>query len=142
MPKLPRYSRWLIHEQTLATYYNFLLLSGEAPKVAELIQQNPENFSHLIKLLTTKGLPLSSRMGIGVVMEELAGTTVLEDHIHLLMPLTQDSDARLRADACYYLELSGNPVALPGLQACLQDTDPSVREMAQDAITHLKRLMH
>ncbi|WP_020396926.1 HEAT repeat domain-containing protein [Thiolinea disciformis] len=142
MPKLTSYPRWLIHEQNLQTYYNSLLLSGEAPKVAKLIQQNPENFAHLIKLLTTKGLPLSSRMGIGVVMEELAGTAVLENHIHLLLPLTQEHDARLRADACYYLELSGNPVALSTLQACLQDTDPSVREMAQDAIIHLKRLMH
>lgn len=142
MLKLPTYSRWLIHEHNLASYYNSLLLSGEAPQVATLIKKDPANFTQLIALLTTKGLPLSSRMGIGVVMEELAGSEVLQNQIELLMPLTEHPDARLRADACYYLELSGNPLALPSVIACLQDSDPSVRELAQDAVSFLKRQQH
>ena len=134
---LPQYPQWLINERNLSAYYNSLLLSGQAPKVADLIKQNPSSFSALVDLLNSKGSPLSTRMGIGVVMEELAGSRALSQHIDLLTPLTQAKDARLRADACYYLELSANPAALPSLQACLHDADPSVREVAADAITNL-----
>ena len=134
---LPQYPQWLINEQNLSAYYNSLLLSGQAPKVADLLKRNPSNFSALVDLLTRKGSPLSTRMGISVVMEELAGNCVLSHNIDLLIPLTQAKDARLRADACYYLELSANPAALPSLQTCLNDPDPSVREVAADAITNL-----
>ena len=34
---LPQYPQWLINERNLSTYYNSLLLSGQAPKVADLI---------------------------------------------------------------------------------------------------------
>lgn len=138
--KLPHYPEWLIDEHNLSSYYNSLLLSGQALKVSELILQNPANFTAIIQLLTTKGKPLSTRMGIGVVMEELAGTAVLKEHAHLFIPLTQDQDARLRADACYYLELSQNPSALESVSACLQDPDPSVREVAADAVASLSLL--
>ena len=134
---LPQYPQWLINERNLSTYYNSLLLSGQAARVAKLIQQTPSSFAAVIELLSNKGSPLSTRMGIGVVMEELAGNRVLSQNIDLLIPLTQAKDARLRADACYYLELSANPAALPSLQTCLNDPDPSVREVAADAITNL-----
>ena len=134
---LPQYPQWLINERNLSAYYNSLLLSGQAARVAKLIQQTPSSFAAVIELLSNKGSPLSTRMGIGVVMEELAGNRVLSQNIDLLIPLTQAKDARLRADACYYLELSANPAALPSLQTCLNDPDPSVREVAADAITNL-----
>ena len=134
---LPQYPQWLINERNLSAYYNSLLLSGQAARVAKLIQQTPSSFAAVIELLSNKGSPLSTRMGIGVVMEELAGNRVLSQNIDLLIPLTQAKDARLRADACYYLELSANPAALPSLQTCLNDPDPSVREVAADAITTL-----
>lgn len=137
---LPQYAQWLITEQHLSTYYNALLLSGQAARVAELIQQTPSSFAAVVELLISKGSPLSTRMGIGVVMEELAGSHVLSQQIDLLIPLTQAKDARLRADACYYLELSGNPATLPSLQACLNDPDPSVREVAADGVAQLAAL--
>ena len=134
---LPHYPQWLIHEHNLSSYYNSLLLSAQASKVSELILKNPASFAALIELLTTKGKPLSTRMGIGVVMEELAGTAVLKEHAPLLMPLTKAPDPRLRADACYYLELSQSPAALDSVTACLNDSDPSVREVAADAVASL-----
>lgn len=137
---LPTYQQWLINEHNLSSYYNSLLLSGEASQVSELILKNPSSFTALIELLTTKGKPLSTRMGIGVVMEDLAGTQVLKDHVDQLIPLTLDKDARLRADACYYLELSAHPAALVSVKACLQDIDPSVREVAADAVAVLSQL--
>lgn len=137
---LPQYSQWLIHEHDLSSYYNSLLLSGEAAQVTQLILKNPTSFSALIELLAAKDKPLSTRMGIGFVMEELAGSSVLKDHVALLIPLTRDTDARLRADVCYYLELSAHPLALDAVKMCLRDTDPSVREMAADAVAALSRL--
>ena len=111
---LPRYAQWLITEQDVSSYYNSLLLSGQAARVAELIQQTPSSFAAVID--------------------------VLSQNIGLLTPLTQAKDARLRADACYYLELSGNSAALSSLQACLNDPDPSVRDVAADGIAHLATL--
>ena len=140
MTNLPVYQQWLINEHNLSSYYNSLLLSGEATRVSALILKTPRSFPALIELLTTKGKPLSTRMGIGVVMEDLAGTQVLKDYVPLLMPLTQDEDARLRADACYYLELSADPIALESVRACLNDPDPAVREIAADAVAALELL--
>ncbi|MBK8451817.1 MAG: HEAT repeat domain-containing protein [Thiofilum sp.] len=139
---LPIYQQWLINEHNLSSYYNSLLLSGEASRVSELILKNPSSFKALMELLTTKGKPLSTRMGIGVVMEDLAGTQVLKDYVRLLISLTQDEDARLRADACYYLELSAHPAALESVKACLEDRDPSVREVAADAVATLSQLLN
>ena len=42
--------------------------------------------------------------------------------------------ARVRADACHYLALTGKQKVLPVLQAMLQDDDPQVREVAAEGL--------
>ncbi|MEZ5477991.1 MAG: HEAT repeat domain-containing protein [Thiolinea sp.] len=66
-----------------------------------------------------------TRIGIGVVMESLLetaeGTALLRAQLPQLGQLSKHADARIRADACHYLALMGDPAARDWLQAALND---------------------
>jgi HEAT repeat protein len=51
--------------------------------------------------------------------------------------LTRHADARVRADACHLLSLTHAAEARPWLQACLQDADAEVREIAAESLQTL-----
>ena len=128
---------WAKQEQTLAADFDFLLSDGQAGKVTEQIQQHPEKISAILELLADEGTVLSTRIGIGVVMEDFAGSDLLKSIIPLLGKLTKHKNALIRSDACHYLGLSNDPIARPLLQACLNDDNEDVREIAQDSLDDL-----
>lgn len=133
------FPRWLMEEHDLASLFNSQLSTGQAEAVTKRIQQYPGSISALTELLGDVRTPLSTRIGIGVVMEDLAGSDILQKQVRILGKFSTNKDARIRADACYYLGLSGNNQAIPYLSNCLQDTDEEVREVAQDALTLLTK---
>ena len=94
---------------------------------------------------TTNGLN-GSRWGIrtvedlggglkaGVLLENFAGTDTLRALLPRLGELSQHEDARVRADACHYLGLTGDAAARPWLEARLTDEDADVREIAAESL--------
>jgi HEAT repeat protein len=52
--------------------------------------------------------------------------------------LTRHADARVRADACHLLSLTQAGEAGTWLQACLQDADAEVREIAAESLQTLE----
>lgn len=131
------FPRWLLEDHEVDLQFAAQLSTGRASEVTARIQREPETFAVILKLLGDPQTALSIRIGIGVVMEELANSNILGNNVSALGKLTQHSDARIRADACYYLGLSDNTRAQPFLQACLSDRDAEVREAAQDALASL-----
>ena len=128
---------WAKQEQTLAADFDFLLSDGQATKVTEQIQQKPQEISAILELLGDEGTVLSTRIGIGVVMEDLSDSHILKSIIPQLGKLTKHKNALIRSDACHYLGLSNDPVVRPLLEACLQDDNADVREIAQDGLDEL-----
>jgi HEAT repeat protein len=134
------FPRWLMQEQNLTGLFNSQLSTGQAAAVTGRIQRESASISALMELLGDAHTPLSARIGIGVVMEDLANSTILQYQTERLGKLSTHRDTRIRADACHYLSLTGSEKAIPYLQARQEDQDDEVREVAQDALNHLLTL--
>jgi HEAT repeat protein len=80
---------------------------------------------------------LSSRIGIGVVLEEFIGEPLLITLIPTLGKLTQHKDVRIRADAYHYLGLTADKSAIPFLEAGKNDEDSEVKGIASDSLDEI-----
>ena len=136
---LKQYPRWLLEEHDISSLFNSLLSTGKAVEVSARIQREPKHMQAIMDLLGSADTKLSSLIGIGVVMEDFAGTPLLQQYTSQLGKLTRHHKSQIRADACHYLGLGGSPDALPYLQAALQDADSEVREVAADALAILSK---
>ncbi|MEZ5448873.1 MAG: HEAT repeat domain-containing protein [Thiolinea sp.] len=132
---------WVRQGQRLRGHFDTLLSTGRAEQVVATIRQDSDSLQAILGLLGDPATVLSTRIGIGVVMESLLetaeGTALLRAQLPQLGQLSSHADARIRADACHYLALSGDPAARDWLQAALNDPDPEVREVAQDGLAEL-----
>jgi thioredoxin-like negative regulator of GroEL len=124
----------------MGDYFVELMLSGEINKVQQLIEEKPETFPALINLIAETDSNLSARVGAGAVIEGLAGTDLLKQHIPLLAELSQHETASIRNDACYYLGLSQDILAKPYIETLLNDADSDVKETAIESLENINRL--
>ncbi|MCK5813745.1 MAG: thioredoxin family protein [Cocleimonas sp.] len=128
---------WAKKKQSLAADFDFLLSDGQVSRVTEQILQEPSAIVALLELFEDEGTVLSTRIGIGVVMEEFATSELLKSIIPQLSVLTKHSNDLIRIDACHYLGLSKDPSIRPVLAQCLNDDNADVREIAQDGLDGL-----
>ena len=133
------FPRWMLEEHETDLQFNAQLSTGRAAEVTARLQQEPATMPVLLKLLGDSSTALSTRIGIGVVMEDLAGSELLKQHVATLGKLSQHPDVNIRADACHYLGLSADATAIPFLQTCLQDRDLEVQEVAADALVQISQ---
>lgn len=132
------FPRWMLEEHAVDLQFAAQLSTGRAHAVTARIQREPATLLVLLKLLGDAQTALSVRIGIGVVMEDLTNTHLLQQYLGELAKLTEHTDARIRADACHYLGLSGDARAIPWLQSRVEtDTDREVRDVAADALAML-----
>lgn len=124
-------------EDGMTAYFSDLLASGRRSEVAVQVRRKPGLLRHLVDLLGDADTGLSVRIGIMATFEELQGTGLLEPLVEPLAPLTMHPEARIRADACHALALTGSGEALGILRRCLDDSDPEVRSTAEDGIESL-----
>ncbi|QLQ31109.1 MAG: HEAT repeat domain-containing protein [Candidatus Thiothrix singaporensis] len=128
------FPRWMMEEHEIDIRFNALLSTGRAAEVTERVRREPATMQVLLALLGDERTALSVRIGIGVVMEDLAGSDLLQQQVEMLGKLSQHKDHRVRADACHYLGMTHNARALPFLQSALQDPAAEVREVAEEAL--------
>jgi hypothetical protein len=121
----------------LAKYFDELLSSGRIHKALRLIPDQPRSLDALLQLFASPDTRLSTRIGISAIMEELSGSELLAGIVDRLGELTRHEDARVRGDACHYLELSGSERAVAYLTPLLEDPDTSVRDIAQESLEQL-----
>ncbi len=131
---------WVERAQTgqgFDAYYSHLLETRRPHKVSELIKQHPASLPQLIGLLADEETPMSARIGVGVVMEELDGNPVLLQAMQTLTALAESEQANIRADATHFLGLTRHPDAEAPIRQRLDDTNPDVREIAEEALQML-----
>jgi len=121
----------------MADYFHMLLKEGQLPRAQAMIEADPTLLSAVLPIVGNVEASLNVRLGAGVLLENFADT----DTLHALLPrlgeLSQHADARVRADACHYLGLTGNPAARPWLEARRDDDDADVREIAAESLEKL-----
>lgn len=122
----------------MAAYFLEMLRSGRRRHVEAVIRADSRHSLALAELLRDPAASMAVRLGIGAVLEALQGTAAAVPMVADLGALTRDAEARLRADACHYLSLIGTPETIPYLEACREDEDAEVREIAAEALQDLR----
>ncbi len=127
------------NETKVIADFDFLLSDGQVDVVIEKLKKNPDTFSAIMTLLSDSGTVLSSRIGIGVVVEEFAGSSLIKKHIDQLGKLSKHNDSRIRADAFHYLGFTADKSARPLLKAGLDDksNNNEIKEIISDSLNEL-----
>jgi thiol-disulfide isomerase/thioredoxin len=122
----------------LADWFHLLLKEGQLPRAQAAIDADPALLAAVLPIVGNVDASLNVRLGAGVLFETFAGTAALRALLPRLGELSRHADARVRADACHTLGLSGDAAARPWLQARLQDDNADVREIAAESLAALE----
>ncbi|MDP3421158.1 MAG: HEAT repeat domain-containing protein [Thiobacillus sp.] len=125
------------NEEGLADWFHLLLKEGQLPRVQTLIDAEPALLAAVLPIVGNVDASLNVRLGAGVLFEAFAGTRTLASLIPQLGELSRHPDARVRADACHTLGLTGDAAARPWLDARTTDDDADVREIAAESLESL-----
>lgn len=117
--------------------FHDLLKDGGLAMVKEAIAAQPELLAELLPIVANPEASINVRLGASVVFESHAGSAALRVLVPRLGELSGHADARVRADACHYLGLSGDARVRGYLAPRLQDADIEVREIAADSLKAL-----
>lgn len=123
--------------ENTAADFDYLLSEGQVNKVVDAIKQDENSIENILELLGDSGTVLSTRIGIGVVFEEFAGTKLIQSVIPLLGKMTKHDDSRIRADAFHYLGMTANKSAVPFLEAGKDEIDTEIKEIIKDSLEEL-----
>lgn len=124
--------------QGLRDYIETMLAEGEVERVLAMIAKDTGVMARVIELLDFADEKLNVRLGIGVIMEEYEGRSLLQEYIPQLGKLTQHADPRVRGDVCHYLALSHSSDARVFIQPLLHDESADVREVAEESLPSLR----
>lgn len=120
-----------------ADRFHVLLMDGGMAKVRAEVAAEPALLAELLPIVANPEASINVRLGASVVFESLARTPALRALLPRLAVLAGHADARVRADACWYLGLTGEARAKEWLLPRLQDDSADVREIAADALEML-----
>lgn len=124
--------------EDMSAYFEELMVSGEISKVQQLVEDKPHHMKTLLDIMANEESGLSARIGVGAIIETLAGSEILQNSIDDLGVYCQNPVARIRNDACYYLGLSHHVKAEKYIRPLLEDSDDEVKEIAQDALNEIR----
>lgn len=124
-------------EAGIADYFHLLLREGQMSRALDVLQADPTLLAAVLTIVGNVDASLNVRLGAGVLIETYAHSATLQNLVPRLGELSINSDARVRADACHYLGLTGNAEAREWLEARLNDDDADVREIAAESLAAL-----
>ncbi len=131
---------WANKDSSLAGEFDYWLSEAQVDKAIDHIKKEPKSISSIIELLGDSATVLSTRIGIGVIMEEFAGSQMLQQLIPDFAQLANHDDPRVRSDVLHYLALTGSTKAIPIIQKHVNDKDSEVSEVASDSLEELRNL--
>lgn len=123
----------------MADYLHLLLKEGRLDDAHRLVQLGVGRLADLLPILANPEAAMNVRLGANALLEGQAGSRALADLLPQLAELARHPDARVRADACYFLGLSGRPETGPILAAATRDADAEVREIATEAMAQVSK---
>ena len=118
--------------------FQIWLLEGQLRQVISVVDQQPKALADLLPIVANPETNMNVRFGASAVLERYAGQAALHALVPALGLLTGHGDARVRADACHLLGLSGSTSAINYLEARRGDPDAEVREIAVESLEELQ----
>ena len=125
--------------QKSAEYIAHLLETNRLEEATLEVSDNAELLSDVINLMTDDETPFSVRIGIGAIIEELAGSETLEKNSHLLIDLTESEERQVRSDAAHYLAFTrGSDEVRNRLRSLSESHDEELAEIARESLEELE----
>jgi hypothetical protein len=121
-----------------AAYLDELLSTGKIDRAIKFVKSNPEAIKALVLLFSNTDTQLNTRIGISAIIENLAGSELLQQIVDRLGELSRHDEPRIRGDAAHYLGLTGSKKAISYVKYLLNDADAGVREVARESLDLLK----
>ena len=121
----------------LSEYLEEMLLEGSIDAATKLIQRHPPALENVIDLMADPEGKINVRLGVGVIIEELAESEGFKAVTPRLIDYLSNQDARIRGDACHYLSLTKDSSFVVEIEKLLSDESEEVREIAQDSLDDL-----
>ena len=121
----------------MSDYIEEVLLEGNIKAVEKLLQRYPKALENVIDLMADPEAKINVRLGVGVIIEELAESESFKAVIPRLIEYLSAQDARIRGDACHYLSLTKDRAYIAEIKKLLTDESEEVREIAQDSLDEL-----
>lgn len=131
---------WLMRsqsEQGMLEYFTEMLSNGELDTVTRALKQSPQSIKLFVPLISSDETNINVRLGMGAIIEDLAGQAILENLLDDLIELLNHADARVRGDAAHFLSFIKSSTAIEALQRCLNDSNKDVREIAEESLEAL-----
>ena len=122
----------------LTEYLNEVLAEGNIGYANKLIQRYPQALENVIALMADPQAKINVRLGVGVMIEEMAELEAFKVVIPRLIDYLSNKDARIRGDACHYLSLTKDRSLMPVIEELLSDDSEEVREIAQESLDELR----
>lgn len=121
-----------------AEQFQIWLFEGQLRNVLAVVERLPKALADLLPIIANPEANLNVRFGASAVLERYAGAPALQALVPALGMLAGHGDARVRADACHLLGLSGSQDAVKYLEARRDDPDAEVREIVAESLEELQ----
>ncbi|MGF1548867.1 MAG: HEAT repeat domain-containing protein [Thiotrichales bacterium] len=113
------------------------LTDGRLAVVLDRVRDDARWLDALIRLLEDPATSVNVRIGIGAVIEDLAGSDLLLARRDRLAALTRHTSPTVRADAAHFLGFMRGAELASWLEPLLRDDDANVREIAAESLARL-----
>ncbi|HQS58229.1 MAG: hypothetical protein B7Y56_04690 [Gallionellales bacterium 35-53-114] len=135
--ELRQWAAWSSGEEGIIQYVEHLLAEGGFKQAGVFIAEDTSRLKPLLSIVAAPEKSLVVRAGVSALLEAYTNTPVLQNLLPQLAELTRHADHRVRADACHLLGLAGSPAARYYLEACVNDSNEEVREIAAESLLML-----
>lgn len=126
------------HFEGIGDYIEEVLAEGRIEAVKKLLKSQPDALASVIELMANPEAKINVRLGVGVIIEEMAESEDFKTAVPRLLEYLSSEDARVRGDACHYLSLTKDPGHIPLIEELLSDDSEEVRDIAQDSLDELR----
>lgn len=121
-------------------YTDEQLKSGNLARLLPMFKSGQLELEALMPLLSDPETPISVRLGLAAIAEDMEGTTALQELEPGLLKLVRHENPTLRMDACHYLSLTHTSAAITAIESLLEDENGQVREAAQECLEDSKAM--
>lgn len=137
LSELRHWAEMATREEGMREYLAEMLSSGQLATAERVIRRHPGKLPELLALIVDNERDINVHIGISAVFEGMQGDSLLTDHLQQIATLTTHEQARVRADACHYLMLTGDRRASKYIKVLCNDSDAEVREIAVESLEAL-----
>lgn len=129
--------KWLGPENHDKNYINDLLKSSQLNLALHWLQQHPSALPCITELLANESIDMTVRLGLDVLIEQLAEDELLTALTQAFGELLESSKDSLIIDILHYLAMIGSVDAKTYIKSCTTHAHPEVQRIANELLEEL-----